>query len=69
MMMFQQLWTVMTSSSAPLRKWRSTSPSTVESFVHTHVYDVNLLERVGLDEELPTILWTIGWGTSTMSLV
>jgi hypothetical protein len=23
---------------------------------------VNLLERVGLDEELPTILWTIGWG-------
>jgi hypothetical protein len=23
---------------------------------------VNLLERVGLDEEHPTILWTIGWG-------
>jgi hypothetical protein len=23
---------------------------------------VNLLERVGLDEELPTILWTIRWG-------
>jgi hypothetical protein len=23
---------------------------------------VNLLERVGLDEERPTILWTIGWG-------
>jgi hypothetical protein len=23
---------------------------------------VNLLERVGLVEELPTILWTIGWG-------
>jgi hypothetical protein len=23
---------------------------------------VNLLERVGLDEELATILWTIGWG-------
>jgi hypothetical protein len=22
---------------------------------------VNLLERVGLDKELPTILWTIGW--------
>jgi hypothetical protein len=22
---------------------------------------VNLLERVGLDEELPIILWTIGW--------
>jgi hypothetical protein len=31
-------------------------------FAHTHVYDVNLLERVGLDEELPTILQTIGWG-------
>jgi hypothetical protein len=25
-------------------------------FAHTHVYDVNLLERVGLDEEFPTIL-------------
>jgi hypothetical protein len=31
-------------------------------FAHTHVYDVNLLERVGLDEELPTILRNIGWG-------
>jgi hypothetical protein len=30
-------------------------------FAHTRVYDVNLLERVSLDEELPTILWTIGW--------
>jgi hypothetical protein len=30
-------------------------------FGHTHLYDVNLLERVGLDEELPTILQTIGW--------
>jgi hypothetical protein len=30
-------------------------------FAHTHVYDVNLLERVGLDEELPIILQTIGW--------
>jgi hypothetical protein len=25
-------------------------------FAHTHIYDVNLLERVGLDEDLPTIL-------------
>jgi hypothetical protein len=33
-----------------------------QEFAHTHVYDVNLLERVGLDEELPTILRTIGWG-------
>jgi hypothetical protein len=31
-------------------------------FAHTRIYDVNLLERVGVDEELPTILWTIGWG-------
>jgi hypothetical protein len=31
-------------------------------FAHTHIYDVKLLERVGLDEELPTILWTISWG-------
>jgi hypothetical protein len=31
-------------------------------FAHTHIYDVNLLERAGLDEELTTILRTIGWG-------
>jgi hypothetical protein len=31
-------------------------------FGHTRVYDVNLLERVRMDEELPLILWTIGWG-------
>jgi hypothetical protein len=31
-------------------------------FAHTRIYDVNLLERVGLDEELPTILRTIDWG-------
>jgi hypothetical protein len=31
-------------------------------FAHTHVDDVNLLERIGLDEELPTILWTVDWG-------
>jgi hypothetical protein len=43
-----------TSPSTPLRRWGSTSPSTI--------YDVNLLERVSLDEELPTILWTISWG-------
>jgi hypothetical protein len=27
-------------------------------FAHTRVYDVDLLERVGLDEELPSILRT-----------
>jgi hypothetical protein len=31
-------------------------------FGHTHIYDVNLLETVGMDEELPLILQTIGWG-------
>jgi hypothetical protein len=31
-------------------------------FAHTRVYDVNLLKKVGLDEELPTILRTISWG-------
>jgi hypothetical protein len=31
-------------------------------FGHTHIYDVNLLERIGLDEELPTIFRTISWG-------
>jgi hypothetical protein len=33
-----------------------------QEFAHTRIYDVDLLERVGLDEELPTILWTISWG-------
>jgi hypothetical protein len=37
-------------------------------FAHTRIYDVNLLERVGLDKKLPTILQTIGWENSTMSL-
>jgi hypothetical protein len=32
-----------------------------QEFAHTHIYDVNLLERVGLDEELPTILWIVDW--------
>jgi hypothetical protein len=33
-----------------------------QEFAHTRVYDVNLLERVCLDEELPIILQTISWG-------
>jgi hypothetical protein len=33
-----------------------------QEFSHTHIYDVNLLKRVGLDEVLPTILHTISWG-------
>jgi hypothetical protein len=31
-------------------------------FNHTHVYNVNFLESVGMDEELPLILRTTGWG-------
>jgi hypothetical protein len=33
-----------------------------QEFGHTLVYDVNLLKRVGMDEEHPLILQTIGWG-------
>jgi hypothetical protein len=32
-----------------------------QEFDHTRVYDVNLLKRVGMDEELPLILRTVGW--------
>jgi hypothetical protein len=32
-----------------------------QEYGHTRVYDENLLERVGMDEELPLILWTIYW--------
>jgi hypothetical protein len=31
-------------------------------FGHTRVYDVKLLKRVGMDNEPPLILHTIGWG-------
>jgi hypothetical protein len=31
-------------------------------FGHTHLYDVNLLKRVGMDEGLPLIFWSIVWG-------
>jgi hypothetical protein len=33
-----------------------------QEFGHTPVCDLNLLKRVGMDEELPLILCTIGWG-------
>jgi hypothetical protein len=33
-----------------------------QEFGHTRVYDVNLLKRAGMDEELPLILRTVGWG-------
>jgi hypothetical protein len=31
-------------------------------FADTHIYDMSLPDMVGLDEELATILRTIGWG-------
>jgi hypothetical protein len=39
----------------------------VQEFAHTHVYDVSLLERVGLGIKLPTVIRSIGWGNCTMS--
>jgi hypothetical protein len=33
-----------------------------QEFGHTRVYDVNLLKRIGMDEDLSLILRTIGWG-------
>jgi hypothetical protein len=33
----------------------------VQEFIHTHVYDVNLLKKGELDVDLPTLFCTIGW--------
>jgi hypothetical protein len=60
-MTFQQLRTVMTSPSATKEMGKYESLHHRE-FAHTHVYNVNLLERGGLDEEIPIILQSIGWG-------
>jgi hypothetical protein len=46
----------------PMTTHNDDIPICHREFAHTRVYDVNLLERVGLDEELPTILQTISWG-------
>jgi hypothetical protein len=46
-------------TTAEMEKYKSLCH---QEFPCTRVNDVNLLERVGLDEELPTILETIGWG-------
>jgi hypothetical protein len=51
----------MTFPSVAPRAWRSRRLHQKE-FGHTRVYNVNLLERAGMDEEHPLILWTIGWG-------
>ena len=33
----------------------------VQEFVHTHVYDVNLLKKGEMDVDLSTLFRTIGW--------
>jgi hypothetical protein len=33
-----------------------------QEFGRTLVYNVNLLQRIGMDKDLPFILPTIGWG-------
>jgi hypothetical protein len=33
----------------------------VREFVHTHVYDVNLLKKGEMDVDLPTLFRTAGW--------
>jgi hypothetical protein len=33
----------------------------VREFVHTHVYDVNLLKKVEMDVDLPILFRTFGW--------
>jgi hypothetical protein len=33
----------------------------VQEFVHTHVYDVNLLKKGEIDINLPTLFCVVGW--------
>jgi hypothetical protein len=33
----------------------------VREFIHTHVYDVNLLKKGEMDVDLPTLFRVIGW--------
>jgi hypothetical protein len=33
----------------------------VSEFVHTRVYDVNLLKKGELEEDLPTLFCVVGW--------
>jgi hypothetical protein len=33
----------------------------VWEFVHTHVYDVNLLKKGEMDVDLPTLFHVVGW--------
>jgi hypothetical protein len=41
-----------------LERWESL---TVGEFVHTRVYDVNLLKKGEVDVDLPTLFHTVGW--------
>jgi hypothetical protein len=50
---------ISTRSTEEMEKYESLRQ---REFGHTRVYDMNLLERVGMDEELPLILRTIGRG-------
>jgi hypothetical protein len=40
----------------------------VEEFVHTRVYDVNLLKKGEMDVDLPTLFHTVGWSFVMRSL-
>jgi hypothetical protein len=33
----------------------------VQEFVHTHVYDVNLLKKGEMDVDLPNLFYAVGW--------
>jgi hypothetical protein len=35
----------------------------VREFVHTHVYDVNLLKKGEMDTNLPTLFHAVGWSS------
>jgi hypothetical protein len=40
----------------------------VQEFVHTRVYDVNLLKKGEMDVDLPTLFCTVGWSFVTRFL-
>jgi hypothetical protein len=40
----------------------------VEEFVHTRVYDVNLLKKGEMDVDLPTLFHAVGWSFVMRSL-
>jgi hypothetical protein len=50
---------ILIRSTEEMEKYKSLHQ---QEFSHTSVYNVNLLKRVGMDEEPPVILWTIGCG-------